>query len=67
MPQIMVMADRPSDVEEGAVMWRERISSADFESEHFQSQLVERLGWAVMDADEVEQGRGPQRQARDAV
>jgi hypothetical protein len=66
MPQIIVTADRPSDVEEGAVMWRERISSADFESEHFQAQLVERLGWAVMDADEAERGRGRQERSREA-
>jgi hypothetical protein len=56
MPQIIVTADRASDHGEGAVMWRERITAADFESNHFQAQLVERLGWAVVDADEVEKG-----------
>jgi hypothetical protein len=35
-------------------MWRERITLADLESEHFQTQLVERLGWAVEDASAVE-------------
>ena len=64
MPQIIVTANRTGDVEEAPVMWRERISSADFESDHFQAQLVERLGWAVMDADEAERGRGPAAQAR---
>jgi hypothetical protein len=33
---------------------RERVSVADFESDHFAVQLVERLGWAVSDASEVE-------------
>ena len=33
---------------------RERVSVADFESDHFAAQLVERLGWAVSDANEVE-------------
>jgi hypothetical protein len=57
MPQIIVTADRASDQGERAVMWRERITPADFESDHFQAQLVERLGWAVVDADEAENGR----------
>ncbi len=55
MPQIIVTADRSEDRGEGAVMLRERVSVADFESQHFAAQLVERLGWAVGDADEVEQ------------
>jgi hypothetical protein len=50
----MVMADRSSDREDGPVMLRERVSVADFESDHFSQQLVERLGWAVVDADQVE-------------
>lgn len=36
-------------------MMRERVSVADLESDHFATQLVERLGWAVGDAHEVEQ------------
>jgi hypothetical protein len=35
-------------------MLRERVNVTDFESAHFASQLVERLGWAVGDADEAE-------------
>jgi hypothetical protein len=35
-------------------MLRERINVADFESDHFAAQLVERLGWAVGDAHEAE-------------
>jgi hypothetical protein len=30
---------------------------SDFESDHFAAQLVERLGWAVSDADEVERDK----------
>ena len=55
MPQIIVTADQPSDVGERAVMLRERVNLADFESDHFAAQLVERLGWAVSDAHEAEQ------------
>ncbi len=55
MPQIIVAADRGAAFGEGAVTFRERINVADFESEHFAAQLVERLGWAVEDADRAEQ------------
>jgi hypothetical protein len=50
MPHILVTADKGED----AVMLRERVNVADFESEHFAAQLVERLGWAVGDADQAE-------------
>jgi hypothetical protein len=54
VPQIIVTADRGAAFGEGTVTLRERVSVADFESEHFATQLVERLGWAVGDADHVE-------------
>ena len=53
MPQIIVTADRSAEDAEPPIMFRERVSESDFESEHFAAQLVERLGWAVGDADEV--------------
>ncbi len=59
MPQIIVTADHGAASGEGAVMFRERVSVADFESDHFAIQLVERLGWAVGDADEVERVSEP--------
>lgn len=55
MPQIIVTADASSRGREQAVMFTERVSVRDFESDHFQSQLVERIGWAVGDAHELEQ------------
>jgi hypothetical protein len=54
MPQIVVIADRSDSGDERAVMFTERVSVSDFESRHFQTQFVERLGWAVGDADAVE-------------
>jgi hypothetical protein len=57
VPQIIVTADR-TDAGDGAVMLRERINVTDFESDHFANQLVERLGWAVSDADEAEREPG---------
>jgi hypothetical protein len=55
MPHITVTADPATDRRQGAVLLRERVSPGDFESDHFQAQLVERLGWAVVDADEAEE------------
>jgi hypothetical protein len=52
------------------VTLRERISAADFESERFGANLLERIGWAVSDACELEQ-RAPraedQTEARKAA
>lgn len=53
MPQIIVTADG-----ETTVTLRERINVADFDSERFAANLVERLGWAVIDATEVEETTG---------
>jgi hypothetical protein len=61
MAQIIVTADDTDSREEGAVMLRERVNVADFESGHFAAQLVERLGWAVSDATEVEKPPGAHR------
>ena len=53
MPQILVVTDDP-ERSESAVVYRERIVLSDLESDHFSAQLVERVGWAVLDADEIE-------------
>lgn len=55
MPQIIVTADGSDDRDGRAVMLRERITVGDFDSERFAANLVERLGWAVLDATEIEQ------------
>ena len=53
MPQLFVVTDSSED---GArtVVYRERIAPSDLESDHFSGQLVERVGWAVGDADQLE-------------
>ena len=58
MPQIIVLTELDEDT--GAdVVYRERVSLSDFESDHFSTQLAERVGWAVLDADRLEhQGAG---------
>jgi hypothetical protein len=59
MPQIIVMAHTRANDNEPAVLFTERVTCRDFESPHFQNQLVERLSWAVGDAQLVEQNREP--------
>jgi hypothetical protein len=59
MPQIIVTADRLTDTGEPPVMFRERVSVRDFESDHFATQFIERLGWAVGDADAVDRRPAP--------
>lgn len=54
MPQIIVTADHAHDQDPDGVMLRERVNVADFESERFAANLIERLGWAVIDATDVE-------------
>lgn len=53
MPQILVVTDRREEADR-TVVYRERVSLSDLESDHFSGQLVERVGWAVLDADELE-------------
>ncbi len=52
MPQLLVITDRAED--DGTVVYKERINLSDLESDHFSGQLVERVGWAVLDADLLE-------------
>jgi len=57
MPRIIVMSE-PNVEPESAVTLDERVSSADLRSGHHSAQLIERVGWAVHDADDVERADG---------
>lgn len=52
MPQILIVTDSPQSA--GEVVYRERVASEDLRSSHFAGQLVERVGWAVGDASQLE-------------
>ena len=52
MPQILVIADSPEGSDE--VVYRERVAASNLESPHFSGQLLERVSWAVGDADVLE-------------
>jgi hypothetical protein len=47
MPRVQVTDDN------GTVTWDERVTAADFTAEHFRRCFVDRLSWAVADADGV--------------
>lgn len=53
MPQIFVVTDAPNEAA-GTVVYRKRVALTDLESDHFAGDLVERVGGAVLDADELE-------------
>ena len=55
MPQIIVTAGAANGLDRATMTLRERVNAADFESERFLANLVERLGWAVEDATAAEQ------------
>jgi hypothetical protein len=59
MPQIIVTSGHG---DEQTMTLRERVNVSDFESERFAANLVERLGWAVVDATEAESEPGSDAQ-----
>jgi hypothetical protein len=59
MPHIIVTADDSS----GRVLHSERVTPSDFETEHFRTQLAERVAWAVEDAELATGAEPPQAPA----
>jgi hypothetical protein len=51
MPRVIVISDEPADRK---VLLDERVSSVHLDSEHSAWQFVERLGWAISDAEELQ-------------
>jgi hypothetical protein len=57
MPRIIVMSE-PNAEPESAITLDECVTSADLRSGHQSAQLIERVGWAVHDADDMERADG---------
>jgi hypothetical protein len=59
MPRIIVMADPPSSnpTDETPVLLDEQVRSVHLSTGHAAAQLVERLAWAVSDAESAEVAR----------
>jgi hypothetical protein len=58
MPKIIVISD--PQLGEAAIMLEETVVPAHLEDDHSAAQLVERLGWAIVDAEQAEDA-APQR------
>jgi hypothetical protein len=56
MPRVQVLTEVQGRDRE--VMLTERVPSEMFADEHYAAQLVERMGWALLDAEEQEQAVG---------
>jgi hypothetical protein len=57
MPRITVITDTPADSDEPAILLDERVQSVHLSSGHAAAQLVERLAWAIVDAESSEAER----------
>jgi len=53
MPRMLVTTESP-DRSGRQVLLDEHVATSDLASQHFAAQLVERLGWALADAERVE-------------
>jgi hypothetical protein len=60
VPSIIVVADTEtadriaSRDDRRAFQLKERVSASDVDNPHFSSQLIERIGWALADAEKAE-------------
>jgi hypothetical protein len=53
MPKIIVQAN-PSDSDAGRVTLSERVVATHLQDHHYATQLIERLAWAAIDAEQLE-------------
>jgi hypothetical protein len=61
MPKIIVVSELGE--EQTAIALEERVVPAHLEDDHSAAQLVERLGWAILDAEQAEGARRRPRRA----
>jgi hypothetical protein len=54
MPRIIVTTDLARRTDDGPVLLDERVNSVHLSTDHAAAQLVERLAWAVNDAETAE-------------
>jgi hypothetical protein len=55
MPEILVAAKTDRREDPTIVLYRERVTPADVEDDHSAAQLIERVAWALSDAEQAEQ------------
>jgi hypothetical protein len=59
MPRIIVTTDSSQKIDDGPLLLDERVQSVHVSTEHAAAQLVERLTWAIKDAESAERGKQP--------
>lgn len=58
MPSILIVPETGTDDVEEHFKLRERINVSDLHDEHICAQLLQRIGWAVEDAEREERNGG---------
>ena len=58
MPSILIVPDTEAGDATERFKLMERVSARDLSDEHICAQLLERIGWAVEDAEREENGAG---------
>ena len=53
MPRMLIMTE-PAEQAPAEVMLSEHVATGDVASDHFAAQLVERIAWALADAEQAE-------------
>ena len=53
MPRLIFTAETGTD-RDGAVVHNERVLATNLDNDHASSQLIERVGWALEDAERLE-------------
>jgi hypothetical protein len=61
MPHILITTDAADESRE-EVLLRERVTTSDLASGHFADQLIERVAWALVDAEETDAARWSERE-----
>jgi len=57
MPRVIVTIDKEEPRTSAAVLLDEHVDSVHLDSDHSAGQFVERLGWAISDAESLERAR----------
>jgi hypothetical protein len=63
MPRLIVTAETRNDRDD-AIVHDERVLATNLDNEHSSAQLIERVGWALEDAERLEAEQRPCRRAR---
>ena len=57
MPRVIVITEHRSTGDQEAVLLDEQVHSIHLDTEHSAGQFIQRLGWAISDAEDVERSR----------